>query len=169
MTGWDPDFLQAAIDQCRSLSGRIEDCPLFTIKEQSGCDLSLPKDVIDENCGQVGDGICGGVKIQSGPEPATPKVNTPLPSLLPSLKPSPMPTATATIETRILYQTTDGGVYRTEYSTINGRLFKLLVDEVTVTEMETVFVKRSIATSTPVGHGHIHGLPHHIHNLHHGG
>ena len=66
-------------------------------------------------------------------------------------------------------QTSEAKAYRTEFSMIEGRLWKLLVEEVTVTEVETVLVKRSIATSAPVGgHGHVHGLPRHSHFQHDG-
>ncbi|KAG6040318.1 hypothetical protein E4U41_000914 [Claviceps citrina] len=31
VTGWEPEFLQQAINTCTNPSGRIEDCPLFTV------------------------------------------------------------------------------------------------------------------------------------------
>ena len=36
--GWAGDFLQSVVDTCTNLSGRIEDCPLFTIQDTTTVD-----------------------------------------------------------------------------------------------------------------------------------
>ncbi|KAL2019650.1 hypothetical protein VTK56DRAFT_9465 [Thermocarpiscus australiensis] len=79
ISGWDSNFLQAAVDQCTNGSGKVSDCPLFTLQsedEQRQCKLKLPTMLADEKTtGIIGDSLPGGVLIQYGPEPAT--INVP--------------------------------------------------------------------------------------------
>ena len=70
MMGWDQDFLQSAVNQCTNLSGKIEDCPLFTIQSQSAfssCELSLPAAIAKENVLSALSTIPGNPMIANGP------------------------------------------------------------------------------------------------------
>ncbi|KAK4103983.1 hypothetical protein N658DRAFT_420519 [Parathielavia hyrcaniae] len=74
MSGWDSEFLQAAVEQCTHPSGMLEDCPLFTIisqDQQRQCKMEAPAMLASEKVmGIIGDSLPGGVAIQYGPEPA---------------------------------------------------------------------------------------------------
>ncbi|KAH7054240.1 WSC domain-containing protein [Macrophomina phaseolina] len=70
MSGWDEDFLQQAVDTCTNESGRVEDCPLFTLQDESDmldCKFPVPEVLEEENCAGPTDGLCGNVPIQYGP------------------------------------------------------------------------------------------------------
>jgi hypothetical protein len=52
MTGWDRQFLQKATETCTNLSGKMEDCALFTIQSAaaySSCNITLPPTLESEN------------------------------------------------------------------------------------------------------------------------
>ncbi|KAL2179084.1 uncharacterized protein P884DRAFT_276164 [Thermothelomyces heterothallicus CBS 202.75] len=87
ISGWDEDHLQAAVDQCTASSGKISDCPLFTIlseQEQKECRMPTPPMIASEKLsGLIGDTLPGNVPIAYGPEPANYK--KPLPDPLPAL------------------------------------------------------------------------------------
>ncbi|KAI0401311.1 hypothetical protein F4802DRAFT_609478 [Xylaria palmicola] len=80
MTGWDPDFLQSAIDTCDNPSGELSDCgvftnngPLLSEAEQRECKFKTPVLLAAENAAaKVLNKLPGGVPIQDGPESATP-------------------------------------------------------------------------------------------------
>ncbi|KAJ2989851.1 hypothetical protein NUW58_g3253 [Xylaria curta] len=80
MTGWDPSFLQEAINTCTNPSGELSDCGVFTSNgpllseaEQRDCKFETPLLLIAENAGAKGmTELPGGVRIQDGPESATP-------------------------------------------------------------------------------------------------
>lgn len=73
--GWESeDFLQKALDTCQNDSGRIEDCPLFNIQEDSAaneCAFEIPEVLIDENVKNMQEGIPMSVPMQYGPADAT--------------------------------------------------------------------------------------------------
>ncbi|KAH0598695.1 hypothetical protein MHUMG1_03999 [Metarhizium humberi] len=87
MTGWDPEFLQKAINQCTNLSGLIQDCPIFDVVdkgEATSCKIKKPllkalfaEDVVGPmanlpggiKVGQVGSGDHG-KKPAAGSKPA---------------------------------------------------------------------------------------------------
>ncbi|KAF4586014.1 WSC domain-containing protein [Ophiocordyceps camponoti-floridani] len=81
MMGWDPVFLQKAVDTCTNDSGRIEDCPLFDIIDKAeACQCSLegpmPESVSKEDVKGPMDKLPGGMdshpikeKPVSGPVP----------------------------------------------------------------------------------------------------
>lgn len=75
MTGWDPEFLQQAVELCTSDSGKVEDCPIFTIQSDdkaNQCKMNVPAALAEEKViGRVGMALPGNVPIQYGPEPAT--------------------------------------------------------------------------------------------------
>ncbi|KAK4964909.1 hypothetical protein LTR66_012202 [Elasticomyces elasticus] len=74
MMGWDPEFLQSAINQCTNLSGQIQDCPLFNIQtdeEAAKCTIDIPEVLADDNPAGPRDGLAVNVPIQSGPAYAT--------------------------------------------------------------------------------------------------
>ncbi|OKL64076.1 hypothetical protein UA08_00571 [Talaromyces atroroseus] len=71
--GWEPDFLQEAMNGCTNPSGEVSDCPLFTDNaDASTCQIALPEALVDENPFFNLHGLLGDVPIQSGPEQATP-------------------------------------------------------------------------------------------------
>ncbi|KAI1125862.1 hypothetical protein F5Y10DRAFT_222383 [Nemania abortiva] len=80
ITGWDPAFLQEAIDTCINPSGEISDCGLFTSNgpllsdaEQAECKFEMPLVLAAENAvAKVLNQLPGGVQIQDGPQSATP-------------------------------------------------------------------------------------------------
>ncbi|KAI0443901.1 hypothetical protein F4803DRAFT_287540 [Xylaria telfairii] len=80
MTGWDPSFLQEAIDTCTNDSGELSDCGLFTSNgpllsqaEQGECKFKTPLLLAAENAGaKTLTQLPGGVQIQDGPQSATP-------------------------------------------------------------------------------------------------
>ncbi|TGJ85748.1 hypothetical protein E0Z10_g2985 [Xylaria hypoxylon] len=80
MTGWDPDFLQEAVDTCTNPSGSLSDCGLFTSNgpllseaEQNECKFKTPIVLTAENAiAKIMTELPGGVQIQDGPESATP-------------------------------------------------------------------------------------------------
>ncbi|KAL2760399.1 hypothetical protein ACRALDRAFT_1059783 [Sodiomyces alcalophilus JCM 7366] len=52
MMGWDPEFLQEAIDTCTHKSGNILDCPIFDIvseEEAQKCTMELPSILASED------------------------------------------------------------------------------------------------------------------------
>ncbi|KAL2127847.1 hypothetical protein VTI74DRAFT_10097 [Chaetomium olivicolor] len=82
ISGWDAKFLQAAVDTCTSDSGKVSDCPLFTLQsedEMRKCKMPTRPIVANEKVkGLIGDSLPGNVLIQYGPGPATggPKAQT---------------------------------------------------------------------------------------------
>lgn len=74
ISGWDENFLQAAVEQCTNPSGRISDCPLFTLvdtKDQNQCKIKNPPMIASEKLsGKIGKTLPGGVTIHRGPSPA---------------------------------------------------------------------------------------------------
>lgn len=80
MTGWEPSFLQEAIDTCTNDSGEISDCGLFTSNgpllsqaEQGECKFKTPLLLAAENAAaKTLTELPGGVQIQDGPQSATP-------------------------------------------------------------------------------------------------
>ncbi|KFY07766.1 hypothetical protein V492_06844 [Pseudogymnoascus sp. VKM F-4246] len=75
--GWEEDFLQSAVDKCTNPSGRIEDCPLFTLQDDATsqqCQLEkktggiLGSILAGENLVGPIPSLPGGVKLTPGPE-----------------------------------------------------------------------------------------------------
>jgi hypothetical protein len=68
--GWEETFLQSAVDTCTSLSGRIQDCPLFTIQteaESQQCHIKVPSAIASEDVSGPLAGLPGGVNVNYGP------------------------------------------------------------------------------------------------------
>lgn len=78
INGWNIDTLQSAVDTCTNLSGRVEDCPVFSGNLQSEakqgtCKIQdTPSSLQNDNCSGPADGLCGDVPVQYGPEYAHP-------------------------------------------------------------------------------------------------
>lgn len=73
--GWEETFLQSAVDTCTNYSGRIEDCPLFTIQTEAKsqtCEIKKPTGLlatvlsVEDLVGPIA-GLPGGVKLTPGP------------------------------------------------------------------------------------------------------
>ncbi|CAG8956365.1 hypothetical protein HYFRA_00003747 [Hymenoscyphus fraxineus] len=70
INGWDTKFLQDASNKCTSLSGRVEDCPLFTLQSDdkfSNCKITLPPALKDEKVYEGLTALPGNVPIIDGP------------------------------------------------------------------------------------------------------
>ncbi|KAL2257868.1 hypothetical protein VTK26DRAFT_9068 [Humicola hyalothermophila] len=90
ISGWDEKFLQAAVEQCTNPSGKISDCPIFTLQseaDQRKCKMNMPPMAASEKLtGIIGDSLPGGVVIHYGPGPAVGKpapepTHVPVPSV----------------------------------------------------------------------------------------
>ncbi|KAI0881081.1 uncharacterized protein GGS22DRAFT_75418 [Annulohypoxylon maeteangense] len=90
MTGWNPNFLQEAINTCTNDSGDIRDCPLFvnptpiqSEAQQNTCEFDMPLSLLSED-GSALDlkNLPGNVAIQSGPQSATPGAANPIESAI---------------------------------------------------------------------------------------
>lgn len=74
ISGWGGDYLQSAVNTCTNLSGKIEDCPLFTIQDSSvysTCEFTMPAAIVNEDVTGPMAAIPGNVAIQAGPGLAT--------------------------------------------------------------------------------------------------
>ncbi|KAK6581910.1 hypothetical protein PZA11_005607 [Diplocarpon coronariae] len=95
MTGWDPNFLQKAVDECTNLSGNIEDCPIFDIqssKDSTDCTIDLPKEIENEEVLKNLGSLPGDVQIHSGPAYAAgAKAKVPVPTYNAATTSSVMP------------------------------------------------------------------------------
>lgn len=68
--GWDPEFLQQAVDTCTNLSGEISDCPLFTIQDSdvyNSCEIEIPSALVSEDVLGPMSTLPGNVAVQYGP------------------------------------------------------------------------------------------------------
>ena len=73
VNGWDVDHLQKAIDECKSNSGRVEDCPVFKLTPNNvaqGC--KIPPSIDEQTSGTL-DALPGCNPVQAGPERAVAK------------------------------------------------------------------------------------------------
>lgn len=99
ITGWDEDFLQKACDTCTNESGRIEDCPIFTVKDKEDrttCEIpekNIPLAAAKDQLLSKLSSLPGDVQIFSGPERAP---SHDLPGLE---KPSPSSEVSASVPT----------------------------------------------------------------------
>jgi hypothetical protein len=103
MEGWAPGVLQEAVDKCTSLSGNMEDCPVFTYNSNPGsCGLEnpLPDEIASEDVQGPMEGLPNQIQVQSGPEPAKKPVKKPdLPQKGSTQSPETSPTVIAKIPT----------------------------------------------------------------------
>ncbi|OAX83176.1 hypothetical protein ACJ72_02467 [Emergomyces africanus] len=81
---WDPGFLAKAVKTCTNPSGRVEDCPLFTLQSQevqNQCKFKMPSILADEDCSFIKGGLPGAVEILAGPAyaklPKLPEIKIP--------------------------------------------------------------------------------------------
>ncbi|KAL5350457.1 hypothetical protein ACLOAV_004025 [Pseudogymnoascus australis] len=73
--GWEEEFLQSAVDTCTNNSGRIQDCPLFTLQDDvtsQACQIKksgLIANILaaDNLVGPIAN-LPGGVKLTPGPD-----------------------------------------------------------------------------------------------------
>jgi hypothetical protein len=84
MNGWDNDVLSRAVTTCTSLSGRIEDCPVFANEgriisgdEAKACSATnpMPQEVVGP--GSLLENLPGCVAVTEGPGPASPEDHVP--------------------------------------------------------------------------------------------
>ena len=75
--GWEENDsfkLQDAVDVCTSTSGRVEDCPVFNLQDQSTmneCKIDLPGELLKEDVVGPLSGLPGDVQVFWGPGPAS--------------------------------------------------------------------------------------------------
>lgn len=105
--GWDTTLLQSAIDTCTSETGRIEDCPVFNVVDESkatSCEMELPNALVKEDVKGPMSQLPGDVQItyedgagESASEISVPSATGSVPTLtytpgkLPSNSASPLP------------------------------------------------------------------------------
>ncbi|KAH8701950.1 hypothetical protein BGW36DRAFT_261716, partial [Talaromyces proteolyticus] len=73
--GWQPEFLQQAMNGCTNPSGQVSDCSLFNLQsnaEAATCTFPVPEALQMENPFFDANGLLGNVPIQFGPAQATP-------------------------------------------------------------------------------------------------
>ncbi len=98
ISGWKEETLQEALDTCTNNSGRIQDCPVFTLqseKEALQCKIpNIPSELKGENCVTPGKKLLGNSPMRGeapmaghAPKPAT------RPAAKPAAKPSSTPVA----------------------------------------------------------------------------
>lgn len=69
--GWDEAILQKAVNECTNLSGKIEDCPVFTIQDSSisnNCAIKIPGVLEHEKVMKNLVALPGNPAIVAGPE-----------------------------------------------------------------------------------------------------
>lgn len=138
--GWDQTnfTLQDAVDTCTSLSGEIEDCPLFTIiseAEQGECKFELPDALVNENVTGPVDTLPGNVALAWGPEPAN---DTPSSAATTTSSVSSIPLPTLSYSA--------GSTASVSGSVVPGNVFR--GSSAAATSTSTVEVKAADVTST---------------------
>ncbi|KAL2197447.1 hypothetical protein P885DRAFT_77134 [Corynascus similis CBS 632.67] len=195
ISGWKQEFLQEAVNTCTYSSGRIQDCPIFTIlddNKQRECQIKTPPMIASEKLtGLIGDILPGGVKISYGPEPAN--HGNPLPNPLPAIssiidnilpggvfqeKPtssSETPTSTSTSKKiKTTPKPSDPPIpkgyelIRTDYVTKGNVVKKIVVIETVTTVMvDTATVTATATRGADKARREVH-LHQHQHRHHHG-
>ncbi|OJJ48972.1 hypothetical protein ASPZODRAFT_60273 [Penicilliopsis zonata CBS 506.65] len=75
ITGWEPDFLQEAVETCTNATGMVVDCPIFDLQDedaQEQCKFEVPEALQDENVYMHANGLPGNILIEPGPAYASP-------------------------------------------------------------------------------------------------
>ena len=83
IAGWDPEFLQEALNVCNNASGLQEDCHLFSLQDDSiatACTMTLPDPIQNDDTRGPRDSLPGSHPIYSGPGYAPACEGTLLPS-----------------------------------------------------------------------------------------
>ncbi|KAF7594043.1 hypothetical protein BBP40_010321 [Aspergillus hancockii] len=73
--GWESGVLEKAVEQCTSLTGLVEDCPVFDIQteaEQKKCKFDVPKLLANEDVYSHKGGLPNDIVVESGPAYASP-------------------------------------------------------------------------------------------------
>ncbi|RMZ92337.1 hypothetical protein DV736_g424, partial [Chaetothyriales sp. CBS 134916] len=83
--GWEEDHLQRAIDTCTNLSGRVEDCPEFTLIPDSQAEGCYIGSVITEQITGSLTQLPGCNPVQQGPDDAQPPAQCTNPALAASV------------------------------------------------------------------------------------
>lgn len=172
MAGWDPDFLQKAINQCTNASGMIEDCQIFTTNYNAPteCKFTPPRDAAKEKCAGPRDGLCGGNVRIDGSHGAAPDAATagsskqqvdsaqvaPAPPPPPAAPPAAAPPVAAPPPAAPLATP----------SPVVLPNVKVVIEEVVVEETVTQWVKRAAPTVAPEAHPYDHPHVRHIPNHH---
>lgn len=102
--GWEPGFLQEAIEICTNASGKIEDCPIFNVVDEATareCKMKTPSVLSSENVNGPLSSLPGNVEItygdgsSDGDDDSKPSKTTPAltyaPGQTPSDAASPLP------------------------------------------------------------------------------
>jgi hypothetical protein len=89
--GWEPEFLQEAVDTCTNESGRIQDCPIFDVVDEATakeCEFKMPLVLLAEKVLEGLGLLPGDVDITYG-DGATEEEEEPTPSTKPTLSYTP--------------------------------------------------------------------------------
>ncbi|KAE9988974.1 hypothetical protein EG327_003152 [Venturia inaequalis] len=150
-SGWDPNFLQQAINQCTDSFANIENCPVFKLQSDEDFNacakhFQAPIRVASENCAARGSSLCGNNPVyEMGAAPHAPPEHEPSPPPPSPAAPPPPPPEEAPKPTIAPVAPPPGEVYhaQTLTSTIDGKKMFVFVDEVMVTEEVTTTVSPS--------------------------
>ncbi|QDS68580.1 hypothetical protein FKW77_000587 [Venturia effusa] len=150
-SGWDPAFLQQAIEQCNDSFADISKCPVFKLQSDEdfiACakQFKPPTMVAREQCAARGPSLCGGnvmdgMASPAAPAPALPPVVSP-PSPAPPVVQPPSPAeAPAPTAAPIAPPPADVPHAYTLTSMIGGKKVFIFIDEVEVTEEVTTTIE----------------------------
>ncbi|TLD18688.1 WSC domain-containing protein [Venturia nashicola] len=182
--GWDPAFLQKAINQCTDPFADITKCPLFKLQsdeEFGACATKFrtPVRVASENCAAKASSLCGnnpvygmaaaappalppssGADVAPAPAPPPAVQQPPPPAAPPVVQPPPPPAAEAPQPTiaPIAPPQEEPQHAHTLTSTIDGKKMIVFVDEVMVTEEVTMTISPTDAPPAAPAQGT--NLPH---------
>ncbi|KAF2673554.1 hypothetical protein BT63DRAFT_159880 [Microthyrium microscopicum] len=183
--GWDEKFLQDAVDGCQNRSGLVGDCQYFKDAIQpenaaASCHFNPPEKAQEENCagprlgnchgpdGHAGSKSCPAKRKRSDNCGSSPVQNGNIPSLA-AIKHQ----SRSTVATQLPAPPTPLAV-PPPASSRNPKI-KIVIEEVTVEETTTQWIKRAEATELPgaahhshAGHVQRHQNLHKRHGHHHG-
>ncbi|KAG6127989.1 hypothetical protein E4U22_005436 [Claviceps purpurea] len=85
VTGWEPDFLQSAIQTCTNDSGRIQDCPLFHVVDEATATSCKMKNPLPQTCAKEDVSgpmaiLPGGINVGEMPHEHGPGKGKPVPT-----------------------------------------------------------------------------------------
>lgn len=168
IAGWDPEFLQEALNVCNSSTGLQEDCPLFNLQDDSNataCTMNLPEPLQDDDTHGPRISLPGDHSIYTGPAYAPPCVGSPLPSDA-GVSAPPMIASSSDFSVFVTIPPTspvsalaDPSIYSTTTYTSDGTdvVMVVAVQEVTVTAEVTVTETGSAMKRHLARHHHYHG------------
>ncbi|KAF9876986.1 hypothetical protein CkaCkLH20_05252 [Colletotrichum karsti] len=164
MSGWDEEFLQSAVNTCTNPSGKIDDCPLFTLQSESDvkqCSMNVPTILSKENVTGPDNILPGNVAItyadgssEGGDVSASASSTIVLPTLtIPSLSYKPGKTATGNpLPGEVFHESGKAGYGTTSSAPVSAEAASSQAPEVSTPEQTPTPIFESITaapTSAP--------------------